>query len=60
MGRLLAGVHGAITVAWFAVLIALASGPGRWLRRPSTALAIDGVTGTALLGFGLTPALSDR
>jgi threonine/homoserine/homoserine lactone efflux protein len=33
---------------------------GLWLRRPSTVRAIDGVTGTALLGFGLKLALSDR
>lgn len=60
VGLLLAGEHGLITVAWFAVLIVLASALGRWLRRPSTVRAIDGVTGTALLGFGLKLALSDR
>jgi threonine/homoserine/homoserine lactone efflux protein len=59
VGLLLAGVHGLITVVWFAVLIVLASGLGRWLRRPATERAIDGVTGTALLGFGLKLALSD-
>jgi threonine/homoserine/homoserine lactone efflux protein len=60
VGLLLAGVHGLITVVWFAVLIVLASGLGRWLRRPATERAIDGVTGTALLGFGLKLALSER
>ena len=60
VGLLLAGEHGLITVAWFAVLIVLASALGRWLRRPSTVRVIDGVTGTALLGFGLKLALSDR
>jgi threonine/homoserine/homoserine lactone efflux protein len=60
VGLLLAGEHGLITVVWFAVLIGLASVLGRWLRRPSTVQAIDGVTGTALLGFGLELALSDR
>ena len=59
-GLLLAGEHGLITVVWFAVLILLASALGRRLRRPSTVRAIDGVTGTALLGFGLELALSDR
>lgn len=57
---LLAGEHGLITVVWFAVLIVLASALGRRLRRPSTVRAIDGVTGTAMLGFGLKLALSDR
>jgi threonine/homoserine/homoserine lactone efflux protein len=60
VGLLLAGVHGLITVVWFAVLIVLASALGRWLRRPATERAIDGVTGTALLGFGLKLALSER
>jgi threonine/homoserine/homoserine lactone efflux protein len=60
VGLLLAAEHGLITVAWFAVLIVLASALGRWLRRPATVRAIDGVTGTALLGFGLKLALSDR
>jgi threonine/homoserine/homoserine lactone efflux protein len=60
VGLLLAGVHGLITVVWFAVLIVLASVLGRWLRRPATVRGIDGITGTALLGFGLKLALSDR
>jgi threonine/homoserine/homoserine lactone efflux protein len=60
VGLLLAGEHGLITVVWFAVLIVLASVLGRWLRRPATVRVIDGVTGTALLGFGLKLALSDR
>jgi threonine/homoserine/homoserine lactone efflux protein len=58
VGLLLAGEHGLITVAWFALLIVLASGLGRWLRRPATERAIDGITGTALLGFGVTLAIS--
>jgi threonine/homoserine/homoserine lactone efflux protein len=60
VGVLLAAVHGLITVVWFAVLITLASVLGRWLRRPATVRTIDGVTGTALLGFGLKLALSER
>ena len=58
MGVLLAGVHGLISVAWFAVLITLASAMGRRLRRPSTVRAIDGVTGTALIGFGVKLAVT--
>jgi threonine/homoserine/homoserine lactone efflux protein len=58
VGLLLAGEHGLITVAWFAVLIVLASALARWLRRPATVRAIDGVTGLALLGFGVKLAVT--
>jgi threonine/homoserine/homoserine lactone efflux protein len=58
MGLLLAGVHGLISVVWFAVLIVLAAALGRWLRRPATVRAIDGVTGTTLVGFGVKLALT--
>jgi threonine/homoserine/homoserine lactone efflux protein len=58
VGLLLAGVHGLISVVWFAVLITLASALGRWLRRPATVRAIDGITGTTLIGFGVKLAVS--
>ena len=51
VGLLLAGVHGLISVVWFALLIALASALAARLRRPRTVRAIDGVTGTTLIGF---------
>jgi threonine/homoserine/homoserine lactone efflux protein len=57
-GLLLAGVHGMISVVWFALLITLASALGRRLRRPGTVRAIDGVTGTTLIGFGLKLAFT--
>jgi threonine/homoserine/homoserine lactone efflux protein len=60
VGLLLAGVHGLISVVWFALLIALASALGRWLRRPATVRAIDGITGTTLVGFGVRLAFSSR
>jgi threonine/homoserine/homoserine lactone efflux protein len=60
VGVLLAGVHGAISAAWFTALVLLASALGRWLRRPATGRVVDGVTGTALVGFGLRLALADR
>jgi len=60
VGLLLAGVHGLISVVWFAVLIALASALGRSLRRPATVRAIDAVTGTTLIGFGARLAFSPR
>jgi threonine/homoserine/homoserine lactone efflux protein len=58
VGVLLAGVHGLITTVWFAVLITLASALGRMLRRPVTVRAIDGVTGTTLVGFGVKLAVT--
>jgi threonine/homoserine/homoserine lactone efflux protein len=58
VGLLLAGVHGLISGVWFALLIGLASALGRRLRRPGTVRAIDGVTGTTLVGFGVTLALT--
>ncbi len=57
VGLLLAGVHGLISVGWFALLIVLASALGRRLRRPSTVRTIDGVTGTTLIGFGVKLAV---
>lgn len=59
-GLLLAGVHAALTVVWFALLIGLAALLSRWLRRPGTVRAIDGVTGATLVGFGMKLALSAR
>jgi threonine/homoserine/homoserine lactone efflux protein len=58
VGLLLAGVHGLISGVWFALLIAAASALARRLRRASTARAIDGLTGTTLIGFGVTLAVS--
>jgi threonine/homoserine/homoserine lactone efflux protein len=58
VGLLLAGVHGLISLAWFALLIVLASALAVRLRRPRTVRAIDGVTGTTLIGFGLKLAVT--
>lgn len=60
VGLLLSGVHAALSVAWFALLIVLASALGRRLRRPGTVRAIDGITGATLVGFGVRLALADR
>ncbi len=60
VGLLLAAVHAVLSVAWFALLIGLAAAFGRWLRRPATVRAIDGVTGATLIGFGARLALSAR
>ena len=60
VGLLLAGVHALLSVAWFALLIGLASVCSRWLRRRGAVRAIDGVTGATLIGFGARLALSAR
>jgi threonine/homoserine/homoserine lactone efflux protein len=53
VGLLLAAVHGALSLVWFGALTWLASALSRWLRRPATVRVIDGITGTALVGFGV-------
>jgi threonine/homoserine/homoserine lactone efflux protein len=60
VGLLLAAVHGVLSVVWFALLIGLAAVLGRWLRRPATVRVIDGLTGTALVGFGVRLAVGGR
>jgi threonine/homoserine/homoserine lactone efflux protein len=60
VGLLLAGVHGALSVLWFAALISLAGALAHRLRRPSTVRGIDTVTGVTLLGFGMRLALAGR
>ncbi|TFV65651.1 UNVERIFIED_ORG: LysE family translocator [Bacillus sp. AZ43] len=60
VGLLLAAVHAALSTLWFAGLIALASALSRWLRRPVVTRAIDGVTGAALVGFGVRLAITAR
>ena len=57
VGLLLAGVHALISVVWFAALITLAFALDRRLRRPGTVRAIDGITGTTLIGFGVRLAV---
>lgn len=58
MGVLLAGVHGLETAAWFTLIIFGAHGVRRFLERDAARRAIDGVTGLALVGFGVGLALS--
>ncbi|TFV50367.1 LysE family translocator [Blastococcus sp. TF02A-35] len=60
VGLLLAGVHAVLSLAWFALLIGLASAFSRWLRRPRSVRVVDGVTGGTLIGFGVRLALSAR
>src|SRR4029453_9036996 len=58
VGLLLAGVHALISVVWFALLMPPASALAARLRRPGTVRAIDGVTGTTLIGFGVRLAVT--
>src|SRR4051794_17466783 len=60
VGLLLAAVHAALSLVWFAVLITLADVLGRRLRSPRTIRAVDGVTGTTLVAFGLRLATAGR
>jgi threonine/homoserine/homoserine lactone efflux protein len=60
VGLLLAAVHGTLSAVWFVLLIVLAGVLRRWLGRPGTVRAIDGLTGTALVGFGVRLAVAGR
>lgn len=53
MGVLLAGVHGAETALWFTLIIFGAHRVRSWLTKISVRRSIDGLTGVALVGFGV-------
>lgn len=55
---LLAGIHVALTVVWFAALIAVTTPLGRLLRRAKAVKAMDRLTGGVFLAFGARLALS--
>lgn len=52
MGALLAGVHGALIMTWFAVIILGGGYARRWLANPRALRVIDRITGVVLIGFG--------
>lgn len=52
MGAALAGVHGALTLTWFGLLITGGSVIRHRLASPRTLMAIDRTTGLILIGFG--------
>lgn len=56
-GVALAAVHVAIATLWLGVLLTLARAARRWLEKPTTVRAIDGLAGTAIVGFGVALAL---
>lgn len=58
MGLLLALVHDVQGMAWFTLLILGAHRARAWLQRRSTQRAVDGVTGVALVGYGLRLGLT--
>jgi threonine/homoserine/homoserine lactone efflux protein len=57
---LLAVIHAALSVAWFAALIAGTAPLKRWLQRPAVVRWLDRVTGVVFLGFGARLALERR
>ncbi|WP_337186836.1 LysE family translocator [Phenylobacterium sp.] len=54
---LLAGLHGLMGLAWFALLIAATRPLSRMLRRPAVVSWLDRLTGGVFLAFGLRLAL---
>lgn len=56
----LAAVHVLLTLAWFALLIAMTAPLGRALARPRVARILDRLTGCVFLGFGVKLALSEH
>lgn len=57
---LLAGLHAAMGLAWFATLTLATRPLGQWLRRPSVTRTLDGMTGAVLIAFGVRLALERR
>lgn len=55
---LLAAIHVAMSLLWFALLIALIGRSVRLLQRPAVVAALDRLTGAVFLGFGLKLAVS--
>jgi threonine/homoserine/homoserine lactone efflux protein len=60
MGVLLALVHDLLSLVWFTAIIFTAATMRRALSRRTPQRVVDGVTGTALVGFGLKLGLSSR
>ncbi|MEU7001928.1 LysE family translocator [Nonomuraea sp. NPDC046570] len=60
MGLLLALVHNVEGMAWFTLLIFGTGLVRAWVQRPAVRRAVDRVTGTALIAFGVKLALSSQ
>jgi threonine/homoserine/homoserine lactone efflux protein len=59
-GLLLALVHDLESIIWFTAIILAVHSVRSLLQRRSTQRAVDGVTGLALLGFGIKLGLSSK
>lgn len=57
---MLACLHVAMSVVWFAVLIAATAPIGRFMSRPGVVTVMDRLTGCVFIGFGARLALSRR
>jgi threonine/homoserine/homoserine lactone efflux protein len=57
---LLAAIHVAMSLVWFALLIAVTAPLGRWLARPEVAAWLDRATGLVFIGFAVRLALAER
>jgi threonine/homoserine/homoserine lactone efflux protein len=55
---LLASIHGAMGLVWFAALVLATRPLAHWLRQPTVVRALNGLTGAALIAFGLRLAVS--
>ncbi|MGF1430539.1 LysE family translocator [Kitasatospora sp. LaBMicrA B282] len=60
MGLALAAVHDLEGLTWFTALILGTRVLGRWLRSGAVHRAMDRITGTVLIGFGVKLALADN
>ena len=57
---LLSAIYCTLTLLWLSGYALLVAGAGRVLRRPGVRRWIEGVTGAALIAFGLKVATSER
>ena len=57
---LLAAIHAAMGLAWFAALIRAARPLRRWLERRAVVRWLDRATGAVFIGFGARLALERR
>ncbi len=60
MGIAMALVHNAEGMLWFAVIICAAGWAKTWLSRASVRRAMDSLTGTVLVGFGVKLAVASN
>ncbi|MFI0915023.1 LysE family translocator [Streptomyces abikoensis] len=59
MGLALTSVHAMLGVLWAAVLVGFARALRDWLRKPAARRAMDRITGTAIVGFGVKLAVGE-